>query len=105
MPTSDRRPRRRLTGASAAPDFASEADVRAAAELVRARFPTIAEAEASDAWRSLRPRVVRWILRTAGALPAVRPEDAATQIARIYLRAPHLLPMLPPAMARGLPQR
>jgi hypothetical protein len=100
MPDISRRPRRRL-GSDSSGDFATEAEVRAAVAAVRVQFATVAEAEASDAWRALRPRVTRWILRTARGLSPIRREDQAAAITRVYLRAPHFLPALPPRQITG----
>jgi hypothetical protein len=94
MPERARRPRRRL-GSNAA-DFTCEREVRAAVAEVRAAHATVDAAEASEAWRALRPRVARWILRTALGLPVVGKEEHALRIAHVYLRRPEFLPPIRP---------
>ena len=88
MPTIDRRPRRRLHSARN-PDFTSEIEARAAAVECRA----LAEPERTEACRSLRPRLVRWIVETA---PTRVSAEQAEAISLVYLRRPELLPILPP---------
>jgi hypothetical protein len=97
MPEFHRKPRRRLNSGTGEADFTTEIEVREAVAALRAAHPTIEAAEASPAWRALRPRVARWVLRTAKALPFNSPQEAALAIANVYLRAPHFLPELPPA--------
>jgi hypothetical protein len=103
MPEYHRKPRRRLNGGTGEADFITEIEVREAVAAVRAAHPTIEAAEASPAWRALRPRVARWILRTANALPHNSPQEAALAIARVYLRRPEYLWKLPPAGAGSEP--
>lgn len=94
MPELYRRPRRRV--GRGGDDFEDERAVRAAAAAVRRAHATLELAEASAEWRELRPRVARWILRTACALPQQGAEEAALGMARVYLRRPEFLPLLPP---------
>ncbi len=91
MPTLDRKPRRRLHSART-PDFETELQARAAAAECRA----LAEPERTEAWRSLRPRLVRWIMETAQTRITAEQAEA---ISLIYLRRPELLPGLICVMA------
>lgn len=96
MPTLNRKPRRRLDAGGQSADFTDEREARAAVTAFRSKFADAHEAERSPDWRALHRRLTAWVLRTAGSLPAVGPEDAARKIARIYLVRPHFLPRLPP---------
>jgi hypothetical protein len=88
----------RRTGGKAAPKL-SEQEARDLAAAIRAKHPTLDEAEKSAEWQRARGQITRMILD----LPAWRnsnspihsPERAAG-IATLYLRAPHLLPPMPP---------
>jgi hypothetical protein len=74
MPTIDRRPRRRLHGATQ--DFSTETEACAAADAVRA----MAEPRRSQEWRTLLPRLRRWIV-ASWRVPKADPEwvDAAAR--------------------------
>jgi hypothetical protein len=96
VPESHRKPRRRLDRNGTEGDFISERECREAVAALRAAHATLREAEASPEWRALHRRVTRWLLRTAKGLPAVSPEDAAREIAKVYLRRPEFLPAFPP---------
>jgi hypothetical protein len=94
MPTIDRRPRARARKGVGREDFTTEREVRAAVAAVRDAFSTLDEAEASEEWRTLRARVMRWALE--GWQRPSREPDWPAKIARLYLRRPALLPPLPP---------
>lgn len=88
----------RRTGGKAAPKL-SEQQARDLAAAVRAKHPTLDEAEKSAEWQRARGQITRMILdlptwRMSNS-PVYSPERAA-DIATLYLRAPHLLPPMPP---------
>jgi hypothetical protein len=79
------------------PPFTSEREAREAVAALRCKYANAAEAEANAEWPALHRRLTNWVMRTAKALPVVSPEEHASRIALVYLRAPNFLPEMPPA--------
>lgn len=78
----------------------TEQEARDLASSIRAKFPTVAEAEASPEWRHAHGQITRRILAGWGQRPTnsgIYTEERARNIGLLYLTAPHLLPDLPPS--------
>lgn len=89
MPTLDRKPRRRLSGATAG--FTNEQDVRAAVDSVRA----LPEPEREAAWRSMLPAVRRWVM-AHWRTPKIGDAEWLDAAARAYYLSGRFRAMLPP---------
>lgn len=88
----------RRTGGKATAKL-TEQQARDLADAIRAKYPTLDDAENSAEWQRARGQITRMILdlptwRMSNS-PVYSPERAAG-IATLYLRAPHLLPPMPP---------